>query len=168
MQRRRIQEDAEAGEQRQQQSAREPEAVEHGQRIEDGVLRTEVDDRRKLVAIREQIPMAQHDALGCAFRSRREQNCRRLVGALRAMTGLGQRRLEQGADSGDDAISRAASSRYSTVACDASAWTIGSSLAFSTNLRAVTTSVISAARHADWAAAAPVEKLSIAGTRPSA
>ena len=50
-------------------------------------------------------------------------------------------------------ISPRTSSRYSTVVCDASAFTIGSSLAFSTNCRDVTTSLISAAVHADCAAA---------------
>ena len=54
------------------------------------------------------------------------------------------------------------------VVCGSSAVTSGSSLAFSTNVRAVTMSAISAPRHAAIADAGPVEKLSIAGTRPSA
>ena len=75
------------GEQRQQQAARQPEAVKHRQRVEDDVLRIEVDDRRKLMAVGQQVAMAQHDALRRAFRSRREQHHRRLVGARRRSTG---------------------------------------------------------------------------------
>ena len=54
------------------------------------------------------------------------------------------------------------------VACGSSAATSAWSFAFSMNVRAVTMSAISAPRHAAIADAAPVEKLSIAGTRCSA
>ena len=82
VQRRRIQKRADAGEQRQQQAAGQPEAVEHGQRVEDDVLRADVDDRRQLMTVREQVAVAQHDALRRAFRARREEHDRRIVGAF--------------------------------------------------------------------------------------
>ena len=55
--------------------------MKHRQRIEDDVLWVDVDHRRELMAIREQVTMAQHDALRRAFGSRREQDDRWFVGA---------------------------------------------------------------------------------------
>ena len=55
--------------------------MEHRQRVEHDVLRAEIDDRGELVAIGQQVAMAQHDALGCTFRARGEQHDGRLIGA---------------------------------------------------------------------------------------
>ena len=46
-------------------------------------LRADVDDRRQLMAVRQQVAVAQHDALRRALRARREEHDRRLVGARR-------------------------------------------------------------------------------------
>ena len=113
--------------------------------------------------------MAQHDALRRALRSRGEQHDRRVVGALAPMTGPRA-----------SAIAASARSRANDADLAADVFEIEHGglrrergdhrleLGLLDEGRAVTTSAISAALHADCAAAGPVEKFSIAGTRPSA
>ena len=58
-------------------------------------LRADVDDRRELMAVREQVAMAEDDALGRAFGTGREQHDRRIVGARGVVTRTAQDRLHQ-------------------------------------------------------------------------
>ena len=80
VQRRRVEERAHAGQQRQQRAGRQAERVKQRQRVQDHVLRAEIDARRDLLAVREHVRVRQRDAFRHAFRARREQHDRRLVG----------------------------------------------------------------------------------------
>ena len=80
MQRRRIEKHPHAGQERQQKPAGQPEAVEHRQRVEQMVGRAEIDPRRELAPVGEQIGVAQHDPFRRAFRARGEQDRRRIGG----------------------------------------------------------------------------------------
>ncbi len=81
--RRRIEIDTHPGDQRQHQPDGEPERVEHGQHVEQLVLRTEVDARGSLRGIGQHVAMGEHDALRHALGARREQDGGPVVGLAR-------------------------------------------------------------------------------------
>ena len=86
VQRRGIEEGPGAGEKRQQQPAGQPEGVEDRQGVEDHVGRVEVDPRRELVAVGQDVGVAEHHALGRALGAGGEEHHRRVPGiAARAV-----------------------------------------------------------------------------------
>ena len=105
----------------------------------------------ELMAVGEQVAMAQHDALRRAFRAGGEQHDRRVVarapGRWRGPCAASDRTSAR-EPRGDADLRRADPRGRRPSPATASAATSASSLAFSTNRRAVTTSAISAARHA--------------------
>ena len=80
VQRRRIEIDLHAGDQRQDQPDRQSERMKHRQHVEHLVGAPEVDAGRGLRGVRQHVAVGQHDALGRALRSGREQDRGRVVG----------------------------------------------------------------------------------------
>ena len=64
---------------RQECSARQAKRMEHRQGVQDPVGRVEVDPRRHLSAVGQEVAVAQRHALGRAFRSGGEEDRRGLV-----------------------------------------------------------------------------------------
>ena len=83
MQRRRIEIDRHAGNQRQHDAAGEAERVEDRQRVEQLVLAAEIDAGRALRDVGQHVAVRQHDALGQAFGAGGEQDHRPVVGLAR-------------------------------------------------------------------------------------
>ena len=79
VQRRRIEIDPHAGDERQHEADRQPEGVEHRQDVEDLVGAAEIDPRRGLRRVRQHVAMGEHDALRHAFRARGEEDRGRVV-----------------------------------------------------------------------------------------
>ena len=80
VQRRRIEIDADAGNERQHHTNREPERVEHREHVEHLVLAPEVDAGGGLGGIRQHVAVGQHDALRHAFGARGEEDGGPIVG----------------------------------------------------------------------------------------
>ena len=167
VQRRGIEVDRHAAEQRHHQAAGQAEGMEHGQHVEHHVLAVGGEAREALRGVGEDVAVRQHHALGHALRARREQDDGGIVGvardalarcrrgcprSCRARPMLGAHVLQV-----DDAHVLARARRRASV-----------SRALSTNARERDDDRTPAARHAALILAAPLVKLIIAGTRPIA
>ncbi len=137
VQRRGIEIDAHAGDERQHEADRQAEGVEHRQHVEHLVAAAEIDARRGLRGVRQHVAVGEHDALRRAFRARGEQDRGRVVRACAATSGFlnaaRPRSLSSDADAG-----RARPRDRRCAPSRASAPTSGSSFAFSTKAREVT------------------------------
>ena len=164
VQRRGVEIDGHAGDQRQHRTRRQAEGVKHRQDVEHLVACMEVDARGGLRGIGENIPVGEHHALRRTFRARSEQDNRRIVG-LRATRGLLLRNSPRSLSLSPMPSRRSSSQTMFTALASSS--TIGPSLACVTKAREVSIVRTSAALQADRMFAAPAVKLIIAGTFPA-
>ena len=81
VQRRGVEIDAHARDERQDQARRQPEGMEHGQHVEHLVGAPEIDAGRRLRGVRQHVAVREHDALGRALRAGGEEDRRAIVGA---------------------------------------------------------------------------------------
>jgi hypothetical protein len=77
--------------------------MEHRQGVEHDIRRIEIDDRGELVAVGQDIGVAEHDALGRAFGAGSEQHHRRVIRRclhLAAIDSLREAGAQQSAEAG--------------------------------------------------------------------
>ena len=165
MQRRRIEVDRHAGNQRQHDAAGEAERMEDRQRIEHLVFAAEIDPGRALRDVGEDVAVGKHDALRQAFGAGGEKDHAPVVGLARdqrfVRTSTGREAYRAYRSLGGCLPDRRCARPFASCA------TRFSSRPFSTKTREVRIVSISAARQAPRMLAAPALKLIIAGTRPA-